>query len=38
VLTKDGANEKQAKVAIPDLQPGDIMIILLQQNSFLPTI
>ena len=25
ILTKDGSNEKQAKVAIPDLQPGDIM-------------
>lgn len=25
VLTKDAANEKQAKLAIPDLQPGDIL-------------
>ena len=34
VLTKDGAAEKKAKVAIPDLQPGDILdyFIATEQN------
>jgi hypothetical protein len=34
VLTKDGASEKKAKVAIPDLQPGDILdyFIATEQN------
>ena len=33
-LTKDGAAEKKAKVAIPDLQPGDILdyFIATEQN------
>ncbi len=34
VLTKDGAAEKKAKVAVPDLQPGDILdyFIATEQN------
>lgn len=34
VLTKDGSSEKKAKVAIPDLQPGDILdyFIATEQN------
>jgi hypothetical protein len=35
VLTKDAAREKKAKVAIPDLQPGDILDYFIATEQFL---
>jgi len=35
VLTKDAASEKKAKVAIPDLQPGDILDYFIATEQFL---
>ena len=35
VLTKDESNEKQAKVAIPDLQPGDIIDYFIATDQLL---
>ncbi len=35
VLTKDGTTEKKAKVAIPDLQPGDILDYFIATEQFL---
>ncbi len=35
VLTKDAALEKKAKVAIPDLQPGDILDYFIATEQFL---
>ena len=35
VLTKDEANEKKAKLAIPDLEPGDIIDYFIATDQFL---
>lgn len=35
VLTKDESNEKKAKLAIPDLQPGDIIDYFIATDQFL---